>query len=287
MTALVDVSVPANGLNEDAIPPCRGFAHLEDLFLVADPIIIMKFADIITSQKVHTIRFAGGPIRILLDTFTEWRNCFDKLVKLFGLSLRSIHLIENIVDDGLGMMGLLQPLLTLHHLEHITMLCSSTVSVTSANIHDIASAWPALRSYRLGGRVQKIVVHDTENTEDPFQSLVHFSRLCPYLDDLTLRINGGNPPQSFKELYSTHGLVKLRLDLPDNNDPIGVARFIDQLFPAVRDFLVTGNIDDDDYDERGWQNLSRVIRIFQAVRDQGRREGWRRALATQGFGSLH
>lgn len=274
LDSLEHLALPTEGLTDDAIPRCNGFQGLRSLTVLQEPPIAMAVTEMIASGHLREIRFTGnaGGVSEPAGTLSDWHRYFEVMAERYASSLRSIYLYGAIDGDNMKLMDFIEPLLSLHQIQDVSLKFEETHTITSANMHKIAFSWPRLRTYFIESRVTDTQsspsIMSVEPSGSAFNCLGSFAALCPELTSLKLCIADDLADSSEYPQFN-HGLKKLVLSVPGVEDPVETAHIIYHAFPNVVDILVSA--EGHDYDR--WQAVYSIISKLQQVRKLGRDEG--------------
>lgn len=272
LPALKQLELPRTPLEDDDITPTTGFNHLQSLTLSGRPSSIMALIDTVASSALRTISIRNSPLDTMPGSFTQWKECFEKIKERFGPTLRSVNVAAVARDDGVQPAELLQPLMDLRELEEFQL--SDLTYPSIQDISRMASSWPKLKRFVLD--VPPVQSHSHGNTDASRPSAIHcltfFARHCPQLISLDLGIADEDLPDVEQFPSLSHNLQSLRLQAPVVRDYKHLARLLDTIFPELARVMINDTFVDppQDGENRYWLDVPDLIRTFQTAR-QGRR----------------
>jgi len=247
---LIKLLLPHVGLVEEDMPRDKGFERLHSLTVAGPPKALITFLDALSTHTLRDVTLGHGTRNHLLFDVAGWQDCVTRLCALHGPSLRTIDLRLTILtrDIGLCRMGIVIPILELHHLEVFAMY-SLGARLSVNDVQTMASAWPHLQILRLG----LDIIADEKAPYNPrlsaFHCLIPLARLCCKLTTLEIRMIGRILPDLASWPTIHHGLVNLDLDVPNVVEADPVIHILHNIFPVLDEVTALGASDDYDYDK--------------------------------------
>jgi hypothetical protein len=243
MKQLIKLLLPYVGLSEEGIPQCKGFQNLESLTVAGPPMALSTFLRSLSTRTLQDVTLDGTTTPQLIDV-AEWQDCVACLCLLHGSSLRAIDLRLTASTGGhdLSRMGVVSPILELHHIERFTIYCpGGRLSVN--DIQTMALAWPNIQVLRLSLDVSADETMANNLMSTAFHCLIPLARQCRKLTTLDLRLIGRVLPDMATWPTLHRELVNLDLDVPHIIKPKPIARMLHRIFPALVEVKAEGASD--------------------------------------------
>lgn len=185
-------------------------------------------------------------------TFNDFNSLFWGLQ--FRWSLRSVKIrVENADFGSINLLEseVLSYLLHLHNLEELDLnVAPVTIHMCNNDVALMTLAWPNIKRLAIVGA-------DSVEQRQTLECLAYFAADCRSLVDLEFCVRADTV--IYERPIGNHGLQSLTLNSGPIADVMATARFIDSLFPSLKEVAVY-----DDAEER--IRIKHLIRTFQSVR---------------------
>jgi hypothetical protein len=174
------------------------------------------------------------------------------------------------VDDGLTLIETVKPLLELRLMEEVAIFLP-IAGAEVGDVQSIATAWPNLKAFRLGPRIQvpDVVEGADEQAPSAFRCLSVLARGCLNLITLEIRIDQNDLPDLSSVESVSHGLRTLDLDVNCVNDCMKLARILYKIFPEVQDVEVNKEINRRYSYDGPWDDVPVFIKQLQGKWSEG------------------
>jgi hypothetical protein len=200
--------------------------------------------------------------RRLLDAIGRWNPSTLSLVELKDIKWETSDHDTNILT-----VGNIRPLFTFSNLCSVELCPKEGIDLDDTDMEELARAWPQLSSLTLRTR------HTTQRKPRvTLAGLIPLAKYCRKLSSLILSVNACEV--AISESRPAKGIDHRRLEIlgigdSPIEDPIAVAAFLSDFFPAV-----TGIYTFDEYDylpiDAKWDQVGELISTFASIRSQER-----------------
>jgi hypothetical protein len=221
--------------------------------------LLVAMPSIAAITSVDVITYSDSSASELHDFFNVMRSHCRSITAI------RVHIYNLYHSGDAVMISHLRPILSFSNVTRVSLRLNQGINLDSEDAEEIAKAWPRIVSLALDASKSN-PPNEEKITRLTLWGLTAFARHCPYLENLSLPIDAREVPGMLSgELIFDNVLSYLDVSFSPIRDPVSVAAFLSDIFPALRKIETLEQSVKDQ-----WEQVERLVRVIISVRSRER-----------------